>query len=121
MVTGPSGGAGPSGPQGAQGPQGVQGPQGPQGAPAPEPVELPLYVGDFALQLADGTLQRVRRLHGCSVPDFNQPALPCRVEVYGVPRAETLAWVNQSVSGLATPVDVRLLESLSTKPRSGPS
>lgn len=108
-ATGPTGPAGPTGPRGSTGPQGPIGPQGPQGEPAPEPVVLPAYAGTFVMEFS-GTVQRVRRLYGCNQPDFDAPPQPCRVELTGVPRPATLAWIQQSLALSADPLDVSFRE-----------
>ena len=94
---GPSGPSGPSGPPGPGGPSGPVGPQGPPGAAAPVPLVLPAYSGDFALDLGNGVIQRARRLSGCNQPRFDEPPLPCRVELAGVPVAGIMAWINESM------------------------
>jgi hypothetical protein len=106
---GPTGAAGPSGPPGSPGPQGLPGPPGPPGEAAAEPVVLPAYAGTFVLDI-EGTYQRVRRLYGCHQPRFDEPRLPCRVELSGLPRSQVLAWIDDSIRGSADPVTAVLHE-----------
>jgi collagen triple helix repeat protein len=109
--TGPSG---PTGAPGSTGPSGPTGPTGPPGADAPTPVVLPQSTGSFVLSLGEGLVQRVRSVAGCSQPDFDLPAQPCRLELVGLPRPETLAWIAAASGPSPTHPDVTLTELSAT-------
>jgi hypothetical protein len=114
-ASGPSGTAGPSGPTGPSGASGPTGPAGPSGAAAPTPVVFPQYGSTFVLDLGGPGFQRVRTVSGCNQPEFDEPPLPCRIELLGVPRSQTLDWLNQAVSPDPPARNVNLLELDSTQ------
>jgi hypothetical protein len=55
-------------------------------------------------------LQRVRSLSGCKQPRFDEPPLPCRIELLGVPAPQTLAWLAEATGFEPKPRDVTLTE-----------
>jgi hypothetical protein len=73
---------------------------------------LPKYASTFLLDLGGGGagLQQLRSLSGCNQPEFDEPALPCRMELNGVPRPAMLAWLNEIDDPGAAPRDVSLIE-----------
>jgi collagen triple helix repeat protein len=109
-ATGPAGAPGAPGPSGAPGSPGPSGPAGPPGEGATIPVVLPAYNANLLLDLGGGVVQRLQAVSGCNQPDFDEPALPCRLELSGVPLEETLLWVEQTRQDPTTTRDVTLVE-----------
>jgi hypothetical protein len=115
-ASGPSGAPGATGPSGApgatgpSGPPGATGPTGPAGEDAPTPVVLPAYNVNLVLDVGGGIVQRVQAVSGCNQPAFDEPSLPCRVELSGVPLGQTLEWIDDTSTNPATTRDVAVVE-----------